>query len=284
MRIAVIGTGVWGSKIADTVEQKYECIRIDINDSLDYKFDGAIIATPAETHHIIAADLLAKKIPIMVEKPVALDWETTKYLCKLSEDHNTVMHAGHILCFTPNTEWIKANYDIDNLRLLETRRLNWGSIPKHEVDLNLHLTVHDLGFIDYLKPEAIQDVSVTSYSTTANPNPDYVINTIRYETFTASLHAGWHYPTKTRTISLIGDNDNVHADDVTETLTRKRGGYKDRLTLTSEEVVVHKSDQTPLANEIDNFVDSIITNNHNARNGIAHIRRVYRNLEIIRNA
>ena len=42
MRIAVIGTGRWGSKIADTVEQKYECVRIDLGDSVDYNYDAAI--------------------------------------------------------------------------------------------------------------------------------------------------------------------------------------------------------------------------------------------------
>ena len=52
MRIAVIGTGRWGTNIANTVEQKYDCVRIDLGDSVNYDYDAAIIATPAPTHHL----------------------------------------------------------------------------------------------------------------------------------------------------------------------------------------------------------------------------------------
>ena len=52
MKLAVIGTGYWGSKIVDTVkEMKLPVTLFDINDSLDgivpSLIDGVIIATPA---------------------------------------------------------------------------------------------------------------------------------------------------------------------------------------------------------------------------------------------
>ena len=55
MKLAVIGTGYWGSKIVETVKNMGLPVTLyDVNDSLDSivpsLIDGVIIATPAPTH------------------------------------------------------------------------------------------------------------------------------------------------------------------------------------------------------------------------------------------
>ena len=283
MRIAVIGTGRWGSKIADTVEQKYECVRIDLGDSVDYNYDAAIIATPAPTHHFLANEHLAKKIPVLIEKPVSIHNDTVKHICDIAESNNTVCQAGHILCFTPNTQWIKNNYPLNTLRMFESRRLNWGTIPQGDVDLALHLSVHDLALLDYLKGEEIEGVRYFSESTTECINQDYTIWKIDYKSFSAMLHAGWHYPNKQRSITLVGKTKSVYADDNTDTIELYEGKYLNSLTTDRQETITHSETLTPLRKQIDNFVFSIMTNNLQSINGISHIRRVYNNLEKLRN-
>ena len=201
MRIAVIGTGYWGTKVADTVEKKYDVLRLDVNDNIQSaKYDAAIICTPAEYHYGIASTLLRKSIPVLVEKPVATNLHEVVDLCDIAQEYNTVIQAGHVLCFTPTTNWIKSNYDMGQLQLLETRRMNFGSMPSSHIDLNLHLTVHDVALIDYFTGETVQEVETKQYNLTQHEHPDYIVNTVKYESFTASLHCSWFYPNKQRTI------------------------------------------------------------------------------------
>ena len=283
MRIAVIGTGRWGSKIADTVEQKYDCVRIDLGDQINYRYDAAIIATPAPTHHFLANEHLSKGVPVLVEKPVSIHTDTVNHICDMAEKFNTVCQAGHILCFTPNTQWIKNNFPLDTLRMFESRRLNWGTIPQGDVDLALHLSVHDLALLDYLKGEEIEGVQCFSESTTECINHDYKVWKIDYKSFSAMLHAGWHYPNKQRSITLVGKTKSVYADDNTDTIELYEGKYLNSLTTDNHETISHTETLTPLRKQIDNFVFSVITNNLESINGISHIRRVYNNLEKLRN-
>lgn len=283
MRIAVIGTGRWGKNIANTVAKKYECTRIDLGDNIDYNYDAAIIATPASSHHFLANEHLEKNIPVLIEKPVSIHNDTVRHICNTAEKHNTVCQAGHILCFTPNTQWIKNNYNLSNLKLFESRRLNWGTIPQGDVDLALHLGVHDLGLLDYLKKEEIQSVQKFGESTTECINLDYTIWKIAFESFSAILHAGWHYPQKCRSITLVSKTQSIFADDNNDTINVYEGRYLNSLTTDRKETIVHNEKLSPLAKQIDNFVFSIMTNNLESINGISHIRRVYKNLEMLRN-
>lgn len=283
MRIAVIGTGRWGKNIANTVEEKYTCIRIDLGDEVSYNYDAAIIATPASTHHFLANEHLEKKIPVLVEKPVSMNSTTVQQICDTAVHNNTVCQAGHILCFTPNTQWIKNNYNLDDLKLFESRRLNWGTIPASDVDLALHLGVHDLALLDYLKGEEILKIDKLDASTTDSVNQDYAIWKINFKSFTAIIHAGWHYPTKCRSISLIGNYQSIFADDNTDTISLFEGRYYNSLTTDKQEIISTKDKLSPLAKQIDNFVFSIMTNNLESINGISHIRRVYENLKMLRN-
>ena len=283
MRIAVIGTGRWGKNIANTVEEKYDCIRIDLGDKVSYNYDAAIIATPASTHHFLANEHLEKKIPVLVEKPVSMNSTTVQQICDTAVHNNTVCQAGHILCFTPNTQWIKNNYNLNDLKLFESRRLNWGTIPASDVDLALHLGVHDLALLDYLKGEEILKIDKLDASTTDSVNQDYAIWKINFKSFTAIIHAGWHYPTKCRSISLIGNYQSIFADDNTDTIRLFEGRYYNSLTTDKQEIISTKDKLSPLAKQIDNFVFSIMTNNLESINGISHIRRVYENLKMLRN-
>ena len=78
MRLAVIGTGYWGSKIVDTIKKmNLPVSQYDINDNLDAivpsLIDGVIIATPAPTHFNLTKIFLRKGIDCLIEKPVFMN-------------------------------------------------------------------------------------------------------------------------------------------------------------------------------------------------------------------
>ena len=284
IRLAIIGIGYWGSKIANTCDTINEIttLRYDIND--DWKscnYDCAIVATPAETHFEIASYLLNKHIPTMVEKPVGIDLDEVKSLCDLAHKQNTILQTGHILLFTKSTEYILENINANDIKLVETRRCAAGSIPKHQISLSHHLLIHDLALMDYFSAGSIQDLQAGSSDIISTPNPDYENFTIKWDKFTSNHTVSWYYPGKVRNVVVCTEHDLISVDDVSNTVHHTIGSYNGKLEVQDPKEFKLLDSATPLRREIENFVNSVHTGNKNSRNNTDHITRVYSNLELI---
>ena len=110
MKLAVIGTGYWGSKIVETVKNMGLPVTLyDISDSLNSivpsLIDGVIIATPAPTHKDITKIMLRKGINVLVEKPVFMNMAE----CNEIEPYtnNAKLMAGHILLYNEHFDYLK---------------------------------------------------------------------------------------------------------------------------------------------------------------------------------
>ena len=282
MNLAIIGVGYWGSKIADTARLlPYTTVKtFDIDD--DYtmdKIDAAVVATPAETHYEVTKTLLERGIACLVEKPIADSLSKAQYLLGIAEAKNTVLQSGHILLFTPTTEYIKRTFDIDNLKFVETRRLNFGNIPKYQIPLEHHLLIHDLALIDYIKQEKIINVQRSGRDILTTDYNDYIITNIDFETFSTTHHCSWFYPRKTRTVALSSNRELLHVDDVDLNVQHIHGRYTDRLVNDRTNTIQLSDHLSPLYRELEHFITSVEKQDNNTINGLAHIERVYKNLE-----
>lgn len=282
MNLAIIGVGYWGSKIAETARllPNITVKTFDIDD--DYgtdKIDAAVIATPAETHYDVTKKLLEQGIACLVEKPIADTLRKAQHLLGIAEAKNTVLQSGHILLFTPTTEYIKRTFDVDNLKFVETRRLNFGNIPKHQIPLEHHLLIHDLALIDYIKQEKIIDVQRSGRDILTTDYNDYIITNIDFETFSTTHHCSWFYPRKTRTVALSSNSELLHVDDVDLKVQHVYGRYTDRLVNDSTNTIKLSDSSSPLYRELEHFIASVEKQDNNSINGLEHIERVYKNLE-----
>jgi predicted dehydrogenase len=282
MNLAIIGVGYWGSKIADTARLlPYTTVKtFDIDD--DYtmdKIDAAVVATPAETHYEVTKTLLERGIACLVEKPIADTLRKVQHLLGIAEAKNTVLQSGHILLFTPTTEYIKRTFDTDNLKFVETRRLNFGNIPKHQIPLKHHLLIHDLALVDYIKQEKVIAVQRSGRDILTTDFDDYTITNIDFETFSTTHHCSWFYPCKTRTVTVCSPSQLVQVDDVDLQVQRVHGHYTDRLVNEHTNTIQLTDSATPLYRELEHFIASVENKDNNSINGLAHIERVYKNLE-----
>ncbi len=282
MNLAIIGVGYWGSKIAETAQllPNTTIKTFDIHD--DYStanIDAAVIATPAETHYEVTKKLLEQGIACLVEKPIADSLRKVQHLLGIAEAKNTVLQSGHILLFTPTTEYIKRTFNIENLKFVETRRLNFGNIPKHQIPLEHHLLIHDLALIDYIKQEKIIDVQRSGRDILTTDYNDYIITNIDFETFSTTHHCSWFYPQKTRTVALSSNKELLLIDDVDLTVQHVHGRYTDRLVNDSTSTIQLTEHSSPLYRELEHFIASVEKQDNNSINGLAHIERVYKNLE-----
>lgn len=133
--------------------------------------DFAVIASPASTHYAYAKFFLEHKIPVLVEKPLAISGEEAQELVGISQKNDTLLFVAQSECFNPIFLNFRKHFLAElNARLeagdkqlgagdmfvagdklsagnvrLEFRREHKYSERCRDVDVSLDLLVHDLG-------------------------------------------------------------------------------------------------------------------------------------------
>jgi len=215
MKLAVIGTGYWGSKIVDTVKKmKLPVTLFDINDSLDgivpSLIDGVIIATPASTHKDLTKIMLRKGINVLVEKPAFMNMaecnEITPYTA------NAKFMAGHILLYNEHFDYLKQIVVDKEILHIEHRRLAWGRMQK-DINPILHYAPHDIAILDNLLGAMPDEIHCKGVHVIRQPQPDFVTCDLRYGKVTVNLQMGWYYHEKVRDVSVITDKGTLIWND-----------------------------------------------------------------------
>lgn len=122
--------------------------------------DFAVIASPASTHYAYAKFFLERKIPVLVEKPLAISGEEAQELVDLAAKNDTLLFVAQSECFNPIFLNFRKHFLAElNARLeagdklpagnvrLEFRREHKYSERCRDVDVSLDLLVHDLGLL-----------------------------------------------------------------------------------------------------------------------------------------
>jgi predicted dehydrogenase len=147
------------------------------------QFDFAVVATSATSHYGYTKFLLERKIPVLVEKPLATDGAEAQELVELSERNGTLLFVAQSECFNPLFLNFRRHFlaELDRMLAvggssqgdvavdgpagkipavrLEFRREHRYSPRCRDVNVALDLLVHDLGlFFTMFKSE---DVDVT---------------------------------------------------------------------------------------------------------------------------
>ncbi len=107
VRIAVIGTGSWGSKIVSTLNALSEC-SVTHTVTRDYPslltkddVDAVVIATPGSTHAAVALPFIEKRIPVFIEKPMTTSLKDARRILAASRTYKTPVFVGHVHLHNP---------------------------------------------------------------------------------------------------------------------------------------------------------------------------------------
>jgi predicted dehydrogenase len=109
---------------------------------LSGEFDAVTIAVPTESHLAVAAPLLERGIPVLVEKPLARSVGEADALVAIAAKSGTILAVGHTERFNPAVEAARAHLTIP--RFVEVHRL--GTFPERSLDIDVvfDLMIHDL--------------------------------------------------------------------------------------------------------------------------------------------
>jgi UDP-2-acetamido-3-amino-2,3-dideoxy-glucuronate N-acetyltransferase len=287
-KICVVGSGKWGlnhvrtlhelSSLGGVVELNNDIVKLlkkkypkckfysNLQDTFNDNFDGYVIATPAITHFELAMKIISKKKPLLVEKPLTLDFESANQLCRYAQKMNVKLMVGHILLFHPAFQKIKKIIDsgrLGKLQYMYSNRLNLGTFRTNE-NVFWSFAPHDIALFNYFfkqKPKIIESRGIDILQKNIH---DSSITTFQYDNNKMGhIFVSWLHPFKEHRFVIVGSNGMLHFEDSQENKPLKFYDKKAEFInsvpnpKSGETKLIHYENEEPLKNELKYFISKI---------------------------
>jgi len=244
LNVAVIGTGEWGRNLVRNfheireanlkiccdlnkdrlimMKEKYPYLEVttDYHKVLeDRKIGAVVIATPTPTHFDLAKMALEADKHVLVEKPLALDYDRAQKLVDLARSCGRIIMVGHLLEYHPAVTEMKkriSRNELGKVWYIYSERLNLGKVRTMENALWC-LAPHDISVILYLLDFTPIEVSAQgeSFLQKEKKVEDVVFINIRFrDGILAHIHVSWLDPHKVRKMTLVGSKKMMVFDDM----------------------------------------------------------------------
>ena len=104
--------------------------------------DAAAIAAPTVLHLDIARDFIRRRIPVLVEKPLASTLSDAQQLVELAVKHQCLLQVGHVERFNPATK--AAESLVQSPRYIRAERVSPFSLRSTDIGAIHDLMIHDI--------------------------------------------------------------------------------------------------------------------------------------------
>jgi len=314
-RVALVGYGYWGPKLAARVvasgegatlaaiceqapdraaEAKAAYPEVAVHTGVervlaDPGVDAVILATPTASHGPLARLALERGKHVLVEKPMALSSADAMALTEMSELNGLVLMVDHTYLFSPPLESIQKlvkERGLGPLRYYHSVRSNCFG-PRHEINVLWDLAVHDLSILDALMATPPERVQVAGLGDSPGVPSSHAQMMLAYPNRSfASVLVSWIAPAKVRTVMLGFDRHTIAWDDLVSGSSVQlfdRGIEAtpdpfDRREIHTVMENIPVSGPEPLANVVRHFLDCI-AGSCTPRNGASSGVRTLRVLE-----
>jgi UDP-N-acetylglucosamine 3-dehydrogenase len=248
-----------GQKIARRFKCKYY---------YDYKkilyterIDAASIAVPTSLHKEIAVACINKRIPILIEKPIAESVKSAQAIIKQSKQKRVPVCIGHIERFNPVVQelrkFIKRNR-FGKVISINTKRVGLYPPQISDVDVIIDLAVHDIDVCNFLLGTKPKTVYARAGKALNSKRIDYADIFLSYNGVDVLLQANWITPVKVRELTLTGIKGYAELSYLNQTLKIFKKGHGEDIDIVNiEEINLRKEE--PLIREIKNFIEFIKT-------------------------
>jgi predicted dehydrogenase len=313
IRIAVIGYGYWGPRIARNfhdaedcelvlicdqrpelqrrARQAYPSVRVT-GDSREVitatDVDAVAIVTPVWTHFDLAKAALENGKHVFVEKPFTATAAQAEELIDLADRKHLQIMVDHTFLFTGAVKHIRRMIDegtLGSLYYYDSTRVNLG-LFQHDINVVWDLAPHDLSIMDYLIKEQ-PDTIIATGQRHLNGFEDIAYITIYFANrMIAHINVNWLSPVKVRTTLLGGEkkmvvwndleaDEKIRVYDKGVDVKNGQGVYDLLVSYRSGDMWAPKVDQSEaLAVESRYFIDCISKNQRPFNDGVAGLRIV----------
>lgn len=289
-RIACIGCGYWGKKVARNLASLGALHAVaDVSPEAlaevsnqftvpghtfeaileDPEVDAVAIASPAAMHGEHVRRALTAGKHVFVEKPLALQLFEGHSLVKLARDRSRILMVGHVLRYHPIVialvdEVRKGR--LGDIKHVYSRRFGLGKIRTEE-DVIWSFAPHDISIVLALLGETPTYVSGEATSILTPGIADIANIHLGFPSgVTARISVSWLNPTKEQRTVIIGSNAHAVFDD-TLPWEKKLQIYDHRVELSAgvpsigkaEPVSPKVAEGEPLREELSHFLSCIAT-------------------------
>jgi len=138
LNIGIVGKGYFGSKIYNTLKDKYNIVFYTGKEfDVSFDIDWVIVATTTSTHYEIAKTFLEKGVNVFVEKPITSSYKKAKMLIDLANFNNVKLYIDDIFLFHPTFKLIKEQ-DYRNIEF------SWNKSGSFKDSIYNNLAYHDI--------------------------------------------------------------------------------------------------------------------------------------------
>lgn len=202
------------------------------------KVDAASIIVPTHAHYKVASAIVAKGIPLLVEKPITETVEDGKKLIAEARQRGVTLMIGHIERFNPAVQALKKNISqIGKPFYASVHR--FGVPTERDVGASfIDQAVHDIDVLTFLIEEYPKEVSAFEERVVDKKNNDLCSAIYNFGSFKATVEANRITPIKSRELIILGTEGAAKLDYITQELTIMRADHVNTKYSTFDEVVM----------------------------------------------
>jgi len=214
--------------------------------------DAASIATPTNTHHEIAIQLLRCGKHLLVEKPITDKPQQATELAELAARNRLVLQVGHVERFNPVLSALESR--LTHARFIEAHRLSPYPNRSTDIGVVLDLMIHDLEIILHLVRSPVQNIDAVGVPVLSK-GEDIANARIRFENgCVANITSSRISPERMRKIRLFQEDAYLSLD------YEKQAGEIYRLEngkITRDKVPIEREE--PLKQQLVSFIECAST-------------------------
>jgi UDP-N-acetylglucosamine 3-dehydrogenase len=180
----------------------------------------ATVAASTLLHYDLATQLLERRIPTLVEKPIASTAQQGHALVALAQRHGTVFTVGHVERFNPGA--VAARRIVAEKLIGETIQLCFrrvGGSPAHPTtalqDVLVDLAVHDYDLASFITGGTLEIVDALGHHDHGQLDGAQVLGRLSTGA-SMQLQVNWRTPVKIRSIELTGSTGYAEINLITQ--------------------------------------------------------------------
>ena len=172
--------------------------------------DGVVVAVPTVAHDAVARPFLERGTAVLMEKPLAHDYETALRLHRISMFRRGILQVGHVERFNPAFELLQQKSGIP--LYVRCQRVSPYTFRSTDIGVVHDLMIHDIDLALSLTGSTVE--SVDSFgAVTFGPHEDLAMARLRMASGAiVDLTASRMNPAPERTIQVWSDRGFVSAD------------------------------------------------------------------------
>ena len=266
--VSLIGV-VEPSDTADLGTSEYDFFPLE--ELLDKKPDYCVVAAPTGLHKEIALQILEAGVNCLIEKPVAIDFESAVSIKKTADRNSLIVGIGHVERYNSAVKQLRSrllNGELGDIYQISTRRQ--GPFPSRIGDVGVvrDLGTHDIDLTMWLTGSSYKSISAQTVKRSMREFEDMASVTGKLKNgVLINMIMNWVAPFKERNVLVIGEKGAFSAETLTSNLTFYKNGNFQILQpslahfkgVSQGDIISYEFEKPePLLQEHENFRDHIL--------------------------